>query len=90
MVHLEGCTIESGCLIGVGSIVLHRVVVRSGAIVAANAVVLNDTEVPPGALAVGTPATIKAGRARADDITRGVEAYLHKTQRYRAEMRRIG
>jgi carbonic anhydrase/acetyltransferase-like protein (isoleucine patch superfamily) len=90
MVHLEGCTIESGCLIGNGSIVLHRVVVRTGAIVAANAVVLNDTEVPSGALAVGTPATIKAGRARPDEIERGVEAYLHKTARYLAEMRRIG
>ncbi len=35
IVHLEGCTIESGCLIGNGSIVLHRVVVHTGAIVAA-------------------------------------------------------
>ena len=58
-VHLEGCTIEPWCLIGNGSIVLHRVIVRTGAIVAANAVVLNDTEVPTGAVAVGTPAAMK-------------------------------
>jgi carbonic anhydrase/acetyltransferase-like protein (isoleucine patch superfamily) len=89
MVHLEGCTIQSGCLVGNGSIVLHRVVVHTGAIVAANAVVLNDTVVPAGALAVGTPATIKPDRARADDITLGVSAYLHKTRRYRAELRRL-
>lgn len=89
LVHLEGCTIESGCLIGNGSIVLHRVIVRSGAIVAANAVVLNDTEVPSGALAVGTPAVVKAGRARAEDISDGVASYLQKTARYRAELRRI-
>lgn len=89
IVHLEGCTIEPGCLIGNGSIVLHRVVVRSGAIVAANAVVLNDTEVPSGAIAVGIPATIKAGRARPEDIERGVESYLTRTERYRRELRRI-
>ncbi len=89
LVHLEGCTIESHCLIGNGSIVLHRVVVRSGAIVAANAVVLNDTEVPSGALAVGTPAVVKAGRARRADIDDGVESYLAKSARYRAELRRI-
>lgn len=89
IVHLEGCTIEPGCLIGNGSIVLHRVVVRSGAIVAANAVVLNDTEVPSGAIAVGIPATIKTGRARPEDIERGVESYLTRTERYRRELRRI-
>src|SRR5690606_8012789 len=36
IVHLEGCTIEDGSLVGNGSIVLHRVVVRSGAVVGAN------------------------------------------------------
>ncbi|MEX0846150.1 MAG: gamma carbonic anhydrase family protein [Ilumatobacteraceae bacterium] len=89
LVHLEGCTIEAGCLIGNGSIVLHRVVVRSGAIVAANAVVLNDTEVPSGSIAVGTPAVIKEGRARSGDITAGAASYRERAVRYRAEMRRI-
>jgi len=90
IVHLEGCTIESGCLIGNGSIVLHRVIVRTGAIVAANAVVLSDLEVPSGAIAVGIPATIKAGRARQQDIDAGVASYLARATRYQREMRRIG
>ena len=90
IVHLEGCTIESGCLIGNGSIVLHRVIVRTGAIVAANAVVLSDLEVPSGAIAVGIPATIKEGRARQQDIDGGVASYLARSARYRREMRRIG
>ncbi len=89
MVHLEGCTVERGCLIGNGSIVLHRVVVRTGAIVGANAVVLNDTEVPSGAIAVGIPATIKAGRARQADIDDGVASYLGRTERYRRDLRRL-
>jgi carbonic anhydrase/acetyltransferase-like protein (isoleucine patch superfamily) len=89
IVHLEGCTVEHGCLIGNGSIVLHRVIVRTGAIVAANAVVLNDTEVPSGAIAVGIPATIKAGRARQADIDQGVASYLDRTARYQRDLRRI-
>jgi carbonic anhydrase/acetyltransferase-like protein (isoleucine patch superfamily) len=89
LVHLEGCIIEDGCLVGNASMVLHRAVVRTGAIVAANAVVLNDMEVPSGALAVGTPATMKPGRARALDIELGVAAYLHKTERYRRDLRRV-
>ncbi len=90
LVHLEGCTIESGALVASGSIVLHRAVVRTGAVVAANAVVLNDTEVPAGALAVGTPAVIKPGKARAEDIADGAASYVERAQRFGRELRRIG
>lgn len=90
MVHLEGCTIENGCLIGNMSMVLHRVTVHTGAIVAANAVVLDDMVVPSGALAVGTPAVIKEGRARPELITRATEIYVQRGRRYRDELRRIG
>lgn len=89
LVHLEACTIEPWCLIGVGSVVLHRVIVNSWAIVAANAVVLNDTVVPSGALAVGTPAVIKEGRARREDIERGVASYVERAARFAAELRRL-
>jgi carbonic anhydrase/acetyltransferase-like protein (isoleucine patch superfamily) len=90
IVHLEGCTIHDGCLIGNGSIVLHRVQVHTGAIVGANAVVLNDTVVPAGALAVGAPAVIKEGKARPEHIRRGVEAYVKRARSYPNELRRIG
>ena len=90
VVHLEGCTIESGCLVGNGSIVLHRVVVHRGAIVAANAVVLDDTDVPSGALAVGIPATIKEGRANPKMVADGVATYVARAARFREQLRRIG
>ena len=89
IVHLEGCTIEDDALVGNGAIVLHRAIVRSGAIVAANSVVLNDTEVPSGAIAVGSPATIREGRARRELIDDGVAAYLARSRRFRNELRRI-
>jgi carbonic anhydrase/acetyltransferase-like protein (isoleucine patch superfamily) len=89
MVHLEACTIESWSLIGNASVVLHRAVVHSWAIVAANAVVLNDTIVPSGALAVGTPAVIKEGRARREEIERGVAVYVARAAQYRASLRRL-
>ena len=39
--HLEGCTIEDRSLIGVGSVVIHEVVIGRGSIVGANAMVRN-------------------------------------------------
>jgi carbonic anhydrase/acetyltransferase-like protein (isoleucine patch superfamily) len=89
IVHLEGCTVEDRALIGNGSIVLHQVVVRSGAVVGANSVVLNGMEVPSGALAVGSPATIKPGRARADDIALSAASYVDRAVRFRNLLRRI-
>ena len=90
IVHLEGCTIEDGALVGNGSIVMHRVIVRAGAVVGANSVLLNGTEVPAGALAVGSPAVIKEGRARSADIVLAAESYAQRVARYKAEMRLIG
>lgn len=90
LVHLEGCVVEDDCLIGNASMVLHRAVIRQGAIVAANSVVLDDTEVPSGALAVGSPAAIKPGRAKTEMIEMGANAYVERQERYRNDLRRIG
>ncbi|MFM7454446.1 MAG: gamma carbonic anhydrase family protein [Cyanobium sp.] len=54
---VHGATLEDGCLIGIGAIVLNGVTVGSGALVAAGSVVTRD--VPPGALVLGAPATVK-------------------------------
>ncbi len=89
IVHLEGCTIEDGSLVGNGSIVMHRVIVRSGAVVGANSVLLNGMEVPSGALAVGSPAVIKEGRARAADIEMAAKSYVARSARFRSELRRL-
>ncbi len=90
IVHLEGCRIESGVLVGNGAIVLHRCVVRSGSIVAANAVLLDGTDVPSGAIAAGVPAVIKPGKARAEVISSGAASYVERAAYYRTAMRRIG
>jgi carbonic anhydrase/acetyltransferase-like protein (isoleucine patch superfamily) len=89
LVHLEGCIIHNLAQVSSGAIVLHRAVVETGAIVAANAVVLNGMNVPAGALAVGAPAVIKEGKARQADIEMAVQAYIHKGDRFRSQLRRI-
>ena len=89
IVHLESCTIENSAQVSSGAIVLHRAVVGTGAIVAANSVVLYDTIVPPGALAVGSPATIKEGRARSIEIEMGAAIYVEKGKKFRTDLRKI-
>lgn len=89
LIHLEGCTIEDEVLIGNASMVLHRSVIRTGAIVAANSVVLADVDVPSGALAAGSPAVIKPGRARPEETRMAAKAYVDRIEMFRSGMRRI-
>ena len=89
IVHLEACHLHADVLVGNGSIVLHEVEVEPWSIIAANSVVLNGTHVPSGAIAVGSPAVVKEGRARRELITEGVEAYLARAERFRRELRRL-
>jgi carbonic anhydrase/acetyltransferase-like protein (isoleucine patch superfamily) len=56
---LEGCIIEDGALIGMGSIVLNRARVGSRAMLAAGSVVREGGEIPPEVLAAGVPAQAK-------------------------------
>jgi carbonic anhydrase/acetyltransferase-like protein (isoleucine patch superfamily) len=89
LAHLEGCVVEDGCLVGSGSVVLHRALIRTGALVGAGAVVPNDREVPSGAMALGVPATIKPGVVASGSFTKNVELYVANGHRYRAELRRL-
>ena len=89
LVHLEGCTIESGSLVGNAAVVLHRAVVRTGALVGSNAVVPNDMEVPSGAMALGVPAKIRHDASSYEQNLRDAENYVQRGKRYRATMRRI-
>jgi carbonic anhydrase/acetyltransferase-like protein (isoleucine patch superfamily) len=89
LIHLEGCTVEDDVLIGNAAMVLHRSVIHRGAIVAANSVVLNDVDVPAGALAAGSPAVIKPGRADLELIRDSAAAYVERIAQYRTSLRRL-
>ncbi len=56
---LEGCTVEDGALIGMGSIVLNRARVGRRAMLAAGTVVREGGEIPAEVLAAGVPAQVK-------------------------------
>lgn len=87
--HLEGCVIEDNCLVGSGSVVLHRAIVRTGALVGAQALVTNDTEVPSGAMALGVPARIFPDRVDPDANRAAAQVYVENAHWYNAELRRL-
>ena len=89
LVHLEGCTIEDGSLVGTGAVVLHDAVVRSGGLVGAGAVVSGGTEVPSGAMALGVPARIRPDSVDPHTIRVGMLSYVDRGRHYRDHLRRL-
>jgi carbonic anhydrase/acetyltransferase-like protein (isoleucine patch superfamily) len=90
LVHAECCTIEDRSLIGSGSIVLHRAIIRREALVGANAVVPNDMEVPSRAMALGVPARLKLDAVDPEAlIARNARDYVRNGAIYREQLRRI-
>ncbi|WP_294305241.1 gamma carbonic anhydrase family protein [uncultured Sphingomonas sp.] len=53
---LHGCTVEDGCLIGMGATVLNDAKIGAGSLVGAGALVTEGKVFPPGSLIVGAPA----------------------------------
>lgn len=90
LVHLEGCTIGDGVLIGSGAIVLNGAVVEDEALVGAGALVSGSMVVPRRAMALGVPARLKLDAVDPDrHIKVGMEIYRERARTYRAQLRRI-
>ncbi len=72
-VTLHGCHIETGCLIGIGAIVLDGVRVGRNSLVAAGSLVTPNTQIPPRSLVMGSPAKVK--RELGDDQVKDLERF---------------
>ncbi|WP_460062221.1 gamma carbonic anhydrase family protein [Streptomyces sp. YKOK-I1] len=89
LAHLEGCTVERRCLIGSGSIVLNRAVVREGAVVGAAALVPEGFEVPPETMALGVPVRLRGTKVDSSWVEYAVRTYRDAGLRYRGGLRRV-
>jgi carbonic anhydrase/acetyltransferase-like protein (isoleucine patch superfamily) len=74
---LHSCTIEDGCLIGMGAVLLDGVKIGSGSIIAAGSVLLQDFVVPPRSLVAGVPGAVKRALdpAESEKLGHGAEEY---------------
>ena len=55
---LHSCTVEDGCLIGMGATLLDGCVIGRGSIIAAGALVSPGKIIPPGSIVMGVPGKV--------------------------------
>ncbi len=80
---LHGCTVDAGCLIGMGAILLNGVHIGAGSIVAAGTLVVENTKVPPKSLVMGSPGKVKRLLTQAEIAD--VRAYAERYAGYRLD-----
>ena len=82
---VHGATVEDDSLIGIGAIVLNRVVVGRGSLVGAGAVCSEGMVIPPNSLVLGVPARVvrPVDDALRGRIAAGVAAYTELSARHR-------
>ena len=83
---VHGATVEDGCLIAMGAIVLNRVRVGAGSVVAAGAVCTEGMQIPPNSLVMGVPARVvrETTPEMRERIARTVASYLALQEQHRA------
>jgi carbonic anhydrase/acetyltransferase-like protein (isoleucine patch superfamily) len=86
-VVLHGCTVESRCLIGMGSIILNGATIGAGSIIAAGTLVPERTIVAPGSLFMGQPGKLRRALTPEDleSIDRYAQRYVEYKDTYRSE-----
>ena len=84
---LNGYTVEDGCLIGMGAVVLNNGRIGQSSIVGAGTVVPEDTQIPSGSLVLGVPARHLRSVTAEDHqlIERHVKNYIQYKDTYLAE-----
>ena len=85
-VTLHGCHVESGCLIGIGSILMDGVRVGAQSLVGAGSLLTPGTQIPPRSLVLGSPARVK--RALTEDeltfLDRSWRNYVELKAKYKS------
>ncbi len=81
-VTLHGCHVESGCLVGIGAILLDGVRVGHNSLVAAGSLLTPGMQVPPNSLVMGSPAKVKR------ELTPDELAYLDQSWRNYVELKK--
>lgn len=85
-VILHGCTVEEDSLIGMGAILLNRVVIGKGSFVAAGALLTEGTVIPPGSLVMGMPGKVvrSVDEVLAGRIAHTWKHYIEQAKRHRS------
>ena len=92
LVMLHGCTVGENSLVGIGAIVLNRVVVGKNCLIGAGSLLPEGKVIPDGSLVLGVPGKV-VRMLTPEEIVNNTwiaEHYVERAQTYRRSLEAIG
>jgi carbonic anhydrase/acetyltransferase-like protein (isoleucine patch superfamily) len=92
LVMLHGCTVRENSLIGIGAIILNRVVVGRNCLIGAGSLIPEGKEIPDGSLVLGVPGKVVRSLTP-EEIAMNTwiaQHYAERAERYRKGLVAIG
>lgn len=92
LVMLHGCTVRENSLIGIGAIILNRVVIGKNCLVGAGSLIPEGKVIPEGSLVLGVPGKVVRALTPEEiaNNTWIAEHYVERSARYRLGLKPIG
>jgi carbonic anhydrase/acetyltransferase-like protein (isoleucine patch superfamily) len=81
---VHGCTIESNCIVGMGSTILDGAHIGENCIIGANSLITSNKKIPKGSLVVGSPAKVlrELTPEEIEGIKKSVAGYVELSRAY--------
>jgi len=92
MVMLHGCSIGSGSLLGIGSIILNGAQIGANCLLGAGTLIPEGKEIPPNSVVMGAPGKIirQVGVKEQEMLHSAYQHYIIKYKRYRDDLQSNG
>ena len=86
---LHGCTIETRCIIGMGSTILDGAIIGEESIIGANTLIPSGKKIPPRSLVVGSPGKVIREITEKDIelIQLSIDTYVQKGKEYKEALK---
>ena len=86
---LHGCTIDDGCLIGIGSVILNGAKIGKNVLIGAHTLITEGKQIPDNSLVIGSPGKVirELTKEQIKGLSANADGYVERTKLYRSHLK---
>ncbi len=86
---LHGCTIDDGCLIGIGSVILNGAKIGKNVLIGAHTLITEGKQIRDNSLVIGSPGKVirELTKEQIKALSANADGYVERTKLYRSHLK---
>ena len=86
---LHGCTIDDGCLIGIGSVILNGAKIGKNVLIGAHTLITEGKQIRDNSLVIGSPGKVirELTKEQIKGLSANADGYVERTKLYRSHLK---